>query len=55
MTPRQEIMLNRVRALIADTRSVLDDVMYHSDPLSDIEFSKVREAYDLICKANDKL
>ena len=55
MTPRQEIMLDRVRALIADTRSVLDDIMYRSDPLEDREFSKVREAYDLVCKANDKL
>ena len=55
MTPRQEIMLNRARALIEDARSVLDDVMYRSDPLSEKEFSKVREAYDLICKANDKL
>ena len=55
MTPRQEIMLSKARALIADTRSVLDGVMYYSDPLPDTEFSKVREAYDLICKANDKL
>ncbi len=55
MTPRQEIMLNRVRALIADARSVLDDVMYRSDPLTNEEFSKIRESYDLICKANDKL
>lgn len=55
MTPRQEIMLNRVRALIADIRNVLDDIMYRSDALPQDEFSKIRQAYDLICKANDKL
>ena len=55
MTPRQEIMLNRVKALISDTRDVLDDIMYRSDSLPQSEFSKIREAYDLICKANDKL
>ena len=55
MTPRQEIMLSRVKALIADTRSVLDDIMYRSDPLSDDEYNKIRDAYDFICNANDKL
>ena len=55
MTPRQEIMLNRARALIADTRNVLDNVMYRTDPLTDKELSRIRESYDLICKANDKL
>ena len=55
MTPRQEIMVSRVRALIADTRNILDDIMYRSDPLDDKTFFKIREAYDLICKANDKL
>ena len=55
MTPRQEIMLIKVEALIADARSVLDDVMYRSDPLPDKEFKKIREAYDLICSANDLL
>lgn len=55
MTPRQEIYLTKVRALIADARTLLDDVMYHGDPLPENEFRKIREAYDLICKANDKL
>ena len=55
MTPKQEIMLNKVRILITDTRNILDDMMYRFDPLTDMEFSRIREAYDLICKANDKL
>ena len=55
MTARQEAMLNKVRTLIVSTRVILDDIMYRSDPLDDAEFSRIREAYDLICKANDKL
>ncbi len=55
MTPRQEIMHNRAVALLSDARDILDDIMYRSDPLTDGEFGKIREAYDLICKANDKL
>ena len=55
MTPRQEIALNRVRALFDDARTILDDVMYRSDALNKEEFSKVRSAYDLLCSANDKL
>ena len=55
MTPRQEIMLTRAKAHIVDMRNILDDVMYRSDPLDDKTFFKIREAYDLICKANDKL
>ena len=48
-------MLGKVRSLISDTRVVLDDIMYRSDPLPQEEFFKIREAYDLICKANDKI
>ena len=55
MTARQEAMMNKVRTLIVSTRVVLDDIMYRSDPLDDAEFSRIRETYDLICEANDKL
>ena len=55
MTNRQERALQTVRAKIRDIRGLLDGVMYYSDPLTDDEFKKVREAYDLVCKANDKL
>ena len=55
MTPRQEIILQKVRECIKDARTMLDDVMYRSDGLSDKERSRVRAAYDKICEANDKL
>ena len=55
MTPVQENMLNKVREGIDTMRNQLDWVMYRSEPLSDKEFKRIRKAYDLICKANDKL
>ena len=48
-------MLNKVREEIETMRNQLDWVMYRSEPLPDKEFKKIREAYDLICQANDKL
>lgn len=55
MTSRQEYILSKAKEKIQELRSLLDDVMYRTDPLSDSEHNKVWEAYDLICKANDKL
>ena len=55
MTSRQEYILEKVREQISVTRQMLDDVMYRTDPLSPEEQKKVREAYDLICQANDRL
>jgi len=56
MTSRQAFILNKAREKITELRNMLDDVMYHTTPqLSDKEFHKVREAYDNICAANDKL
>ena len=55
MTTRQEMALSQARVKISEIRQLLDDVMYYSDPLTEGEFKKVREAYDFICKANDKL
>lgn len=55
MTARQEYILRKAQEKINELRNMLDDVMYHTDPLSDSELQKVRESYDLVCKANDKL
>lgn len=55
MTTRQEYILDKVREQIRITRQMLDDVMYRTDPLPQDEHRKVREAYDLICQANDRL
>ena len=55
MTNRQTSILYKVTDKIREIRELLDTVMYYSDPISDNEHKKVREAYDLICKANDVL
>ena len=55
MTPRQKNAINAAREKIKEIRVLLDGVMYYTDPLTDSEFKRIREAYDLICKANDKL
>lgn len=55
MTSRQQYIMTKVQENINSLRSMLDDVMYHTDPLPDNEQKKIREGYDLICQANDKL
>lgn len=55
MSNEQQIRLDKVRGKLKEAREMLDDVMYRMMPLSDNEFKKVREGYDLICQANDKL
>lgn len=55
MTHRQKQILYSAKNKIAEVRQWLDDIMYRTDPLDDEEFKKIRDAYDLICKANDKL
>ena len=41
---------------LQSARKWLDQAMYYTgDPMPDEDFRKVREAYDLICSANDKL
>lgn len=55
MTPVQQNMLNKVCEEIETIRFQLDWVMYRSEPLPDREFKKIREAYDFVCQANDKL
>ena len=55
MTTRQQYILLKVQEQIRTTRQMLDDVMYRTDPLTPEERKRVRECYDLICQANDKL
>ncbi len=55
MTNQQIALILEAQRKIEDLRGILDCVMYYSEPLSKNEYEKVREAYDLICKANDKL
>lgn len=55
MTHLQERQIAKVRQGIASAREILDSVMYYSDPISDAEHEKLREAYDLLCKANDTM
>ena len=55
MTSRQQYIMTKVQEKIHELRVMLDDVMYRSDPLPDNEYKKIREGYDLICQANDKL
>ena len=55
MTARQEHILLKVQEGIDHIRNMMDDVLFRTDPLKDDERKRIREAYDLICKANDKL
>ena len=55
METKKDVYLSRVRERIKEIRQLLDAAMYGGDELPDEEYSKLREAYDLICKANDKL
>lgn len=55
-TAIQANILHDVHADIAKIRNDLDFLMYNPNfKVEEKEFSKLREAYDLICKANDKL
>lgn len=56
MTAIQYAQINEVRDHIKAIRGILDNVMYDRImPVSDAEYSKLRECYDLICQANDTL
>lgn len=55
MTSRQQIILQKVAEKLSIVRTMLDDVMYRTDGLTDNEHSRIREAYDHICEANDLL
>ena len=55
MTSVQENMLNRIREEIDVMRNQLEWVIYRSEVLTEKEYKRIREACDLICKANDKI
>ena len=55
MTQPQLYRLEKVKRKIMESREILDDVMYRMIPLSDEEYERIRESYDLLCRANDKL
>ena len=55
MTYEQERAISMARQGISSAREMLDFVMYYSDPISDAEHKKLREVYNLLCKANDMM
>ena len=56
MTNEQQYFTSKASNYLQKARFCLDNAMYYTKPkMSEGEFKKVREAYDLICKANDKL
>ena len=55
MTQLHEQILTKVKRQLDDVRSNLDAVMYYTDPLPDNEFKRIREGYDKICEAIDKI
>ena len=55
MTARQKYIIWKVLEQIDTIRCMLDDVMYRTDKLSEEEHKRIREAYDLICQAKDRL
>jgi hypothetical protein len=56
MTPQQHQCIDHAIKNIQEARKWLDQSMYYTEPqMPEKELKRVREAYDLICKANDKL
>ena len=56
MTPQQHQCIENAIKSLQDARKWLDLAMYYSGSvMPEKEFKKIRESYDLICKANDKL
>ena len=58
MTTEQAIIIDKARHQLHTVRQMLDDVMYRiewRDKLSESEFRRIRQAYDLLCQANDRL
>lgn len=56
MTQEQQNNIILATRKIEEARMYLDAAMYYTgEPMEESEFQKVREAYDLICKAADKL
>ena len=55
MTNNQKNLLGDIRKQINSARRDLDNLMYCSEPLADEDFEKVRQGYELLCQAADKL
>jgi len=56
MTPKQHMCINEAIKCLQNARQWLDQAMYYSGELMpEKEFKNVRESYDLICEANNKL
>jgi len=56
MTPQQHTCVMHAIKSIQEARKWLDQAMYYTgDPMPDEDFRKVREAYDLICSANEEI
>lgn len=55
MNNRQTYILDKAKEKIQELRWLLDDVMYHTGDISDKYYNRIREAYNLVCEANDKL
>lgn len=48
--------VNEAIKCLQSARKWLDQAMYYSgDEMPQKDFQRVREAYDFVCKANDKL
>lgn len=54
MTQNQKNKIHEVIENIIEIRQKLDEVMYN-EPISDMEYGRLRECYDMICEVNDKL
>ena len=55
MTERQKIIMRKADERLNDLRSLLDEVMYRTDDLSDEEYNKIRSAYNDLCAIHDRL
>ena len=56
MTTKPAMCVNEAIKCLQSARKWLDQAMYYSgEEMPEKDFKKVREAYDLICSANDKL
>ena len=54
MTQHQKRKIHEVIENIIEIRQKLDEVMYN-EPISDMEYGRLRECYDMVCEVNDKL
>ena len=55
MTYEQQYKVSQVRDSLDAAREILDELMYGVQSVSKSEYTKLRDAYDLVCKANDTM